>query len=1429
MPAGGVLDGPELFDAAFFGVSPREAELMDPQHRLFLECAWEALEAAGYDPQRTGGTVGVFAGASKGDYLLVLGQSGALSEPDRQPPGAPRHRQGLPDDPRLLQAGPRGAEPRRADRLLDLARRRPPRLPLLLARDCDLALAGGVSITAHQRRGYIYTEGDVLSPDGHCRSFDAGAAGSVDSDGAAVLVLKRLADALADGDRVRAVIRGSGDQQRRRRQGRLQRAARRGQARLIARHAWPAPAWRPRRSPTSKRTAPARRSATRSRSRPCTRRSPAPAGSASAPWRRSRATSATLNAAAGAIGLIKAVLALEHRQIPPTLHVERPNPGIDLATSPFFLNTELRDWDCEGPRRVGVSSFGVGGTNAHVILEEAPGPEPASPPARPWQLLPLSARTPAALEAATAALAGHLERHPEIGLADAAWTLQVGRRPFEHRRIAVCRDHGDAVQALETVDARAVATRATLRAEPPVVFLFPGQGAQHAGMGAGLYAEEPAFRAGVDRCCEILEPHLGRDLRELLVPLPGTEARAAAELGETALTQPALFTVEHALARTLMGWGIVPRAMLGHSLGEYVAACLAGVLSLEDALALVAARGRLIQSLPPGAMLAVPLPAAEIAGALGPELALAAVNGEARSVVSGPAAAVAALQERLARRGVACRRLPTSHAFHSSMMDPILDRFRAEVERLALRAPSIPYLSNLTGTWIRPEEATSPDYWVRHLRETVQLAAAAAELAGEAPALVEVGPGKGLGNVVRRPAAAREVVAAMPGDEAGLPEAAALMLAVGRLWTAGVAVDWPALHENERRRRVTLPTYPFERKRYWVDGVDGVDGVNWLDGVAGVGPPAAAAEPTEPPRAADMADWFYVPTWTPSALASSDDGRDRSWLLLLDDGGLGGALADRLAARGHAIVTVTEGPELARFSDRAWALDPRRAAHWQALLAELDRAGGFPSEVVHLANLTGGAALPHPQAEARSFHGPLALAQALAGAAAGRPGRLTFVADRLLAVTPTEAVEPDKALLLGPLRVGPQRFPGLAFRAVDLEAGLDAEAAADLLVGEMVNELAGAGDEPAVAWRAGRRWVEGFAPVRLPAGEGRPPALRERGVYLVTGGLGGIGLVLAEHLATACRARLVLVRRRPFPERGEWTERLRAQAGNGSGGDGGEEDATATTIRRLLAMEAAGAEVLVLAADVTDPAQMDEVRRAAEERFGAVHGIVHSAGVGSGETIDWSAPAAAAAVLAPKTRGTRVVAAAFDDVPLDLFVISASQASVLGGGIGQVDYSAANAFADAWVQARSAAGWPTLAVAIGWATWREVGLGLRTVLGEVGSTRERRLASAISSREGQRSSTACCATASRRSSSRRSRSPRSSRRAATGGSPASSPTATCRRPPRRPRRPQRGGRPTAPPAPPMTWSAASSRSGATSCASARSAPTTTSSPSAATP
>ncbi|HKP11737.1 MAG TPA: type I polyketide synthase, partial [Blastocatellia bacterium] len=784
VPAAANVDNIDMLDAAFFGFNPIEAQAIDPQQRIFLECAWEALETAGYTGDQFAGRIGVYAGTGLNWYKTQTNShidsfTAAISN--------------LPDylstrvSYKLNLKGPSMTVQTACSTSLvatSLA------CQSLLNYQTDMALAGGVCLSI--LNGYHYDEGSIYSPDGHCRTFDARAKGTIFGSGVGVVVLKRLSDAIADGDQIYAVIKGYAVNNDGVSKIGFTAPGVDGQARTVAEALAMADV-----NPETITYVEAHGTAT-SLGDPIEITALTKAYRSSTQKKGYCAIGSVkpnighTDAAAGVAGLIKTALSLKHGKIPASLNFEEPNPQIDFANSPFYVNTRLREWKANGtPRRAGVSSFGIGGTNAHVVLEEAPAVAESGPSRAPHLLL-FSAKTSTALDTMTANMAAFLKANPEINLADVAYTLQVGRKVFDHRRMVVAGNVADAASALEQADERAV-TAAQEAAYRPVVFMFPGQGSQHVRMAADIYKQEPIFRQQVDQCCELIKADLGLDLRDLLYPASEKVEEATELLNQTFITQPALFVIEYALAKLWMAWGIQPEAMVGHSIGEYVAACLSGVLSLEDALRLVVHRGRVMQAMPPGAMLSVSVSEAQARTYLGEGLSLAAVNAPSLCVISGTAEAVAALEVRLTEAGVFCRRLHTSHAFHSDMMEPALTPFIEEVKKVQLHKPQVPYMSNVTGTWITDAEATDPAYWARHLRQGVRFSDNVIELLkDEARIFLEVGPGQTAQMLVKQHAdgaTERAVVASQRRPQEQGSDMEFILGSLGQLWLAGVKPD----------------------------------------------------------------------------------------------------------------------------------------------------------------------------------------------------------------------------------------------------------------------------------------------------------------------------------------------------------------------------------------------------------------------------------------------------------------------------------------------------------------------------------------------------------------------------------------------------------------------------------------------------------------
>ncbi|UHA74003.1 type I polyketide synthase [Paenibacillus sp. 481] len=1297
--ARGALNNFDQFDAAFFGYSPREAELMDPQLRLFHECAWEALESAGYNPDAYPGLIGVYAGATPNlewvsRFATTIG-------------GTERFSAMLLNDREFFSTqlsyklnlrGPSiSMQTACSTSLVNIALASQG----LLAGACDIALAGGSTVTVPHKAGYLYEDGMIQSPDGHCRAFDAQAAGTVFGDGVGVVILKRLRDAVADGDVIHAVIKGFGVNNDGTRKVGFTAPSTKGQAEVIrAAHLMAGV------EPESITYVEAHGTATNMGD-------PIEIEALKEAFRTEekgfcrigsvKTNVGHLNSAAGAAGFIKTVLALKTKQIPPSLHFEQENPNIDFADSPFVVNTELTPWERgNDPLRAGVSSFGIGGTNAHIILEEAPATA-ASDDGRADKVILLSARTETALAQAKERLATYLTQHPDVNLADVAYTLQVGRKAFEWRAAFVCQDAQEAVSILTDVETDKLAVAETGTRSRSVVMMFPGQGSQYVNMGRGLYQDEPVFRSEIDRCLELVQPHVAVDLKALLFPqgtsheLSHNSDNTAAEnelLARTDIAQPVLFMVEYALAKLLMSWGVHPEAMIGHSIGEYVAACLANVFPLEDALTLVALRGRLMQSLPAGSMLSVAMPELELRALLPDQLALAAVNSTTLCVVAGESEQIDAFAQQLEESGHTCRRLHTSHAFHSHMMDPILEAFADQVRSIKLQEPTTPFISNVTGTWITAEEAMDAGYWVRHLRSAVRFADGLDELlSNPRTVFVEVGPGNALGTFVRKHLAAsreRVVVNMLRHPQESGQDSTHLLHKIGRLWLAGVSMDWQGFYAHERRKRVELPTYPMERQRYWLDEQ-----------------PTMAVRPSTTPsgKNPNMADWFYYPSWERALLQASPDERQPngySWLLFKDECGLADEMSARLQQDGDRVAIAKAGTEFIAHDDGTFTLSPNSAEHYSLLLDELRQRDFVPDRIAHLWNVSSpkkeavlqGTPSSTEAAEQREqalgYYSLVFLAQALRKQKETTEVRIAVVSTDMQEVTGLEQLSPGKMTLLGPCMVIQQEYIGITCVSIDIDAphGVGRQ---QRLAAQIVAELSVPASERLIAYRGNYRWVQNYKPAELhkPATPALP--FREQGVYLITGGLGGIGMLTAEYLAQHFKARLVLTGRSDFPAQDRYESWI---------AEHGEDNSVTRKIRRVQRLEQWGAEVTYVQADLANEVQMGNVFQFIDATYGCLNGVVQAAGLPGGESfraIENIDGQKADEQFRAKVQGLKTMERLLAGKGTDVCILFSSIASALGG-LGFSAYSAANLYMDAFARKQNQAG-GTKWLCVNWDAW----------------------------------------------------------------------------------------------------------------------------------
>ncbi|MFN6571983.1 SDR family NAD(P)-dependent oxidoreductase [Dendronalium sp. ChiSLP03b] len=1222
---GGVLNNIDLFDAAFFDLNPKEAEVTDPQHRLFLECAWSALENAGYDSTKCENRIGVYAGASLNNYLSFDLKKDQL---------------GSGESYQKLIGNDKGFLSTRVSYKLNLTG---PSITVQTAcstslvattlayqslqnYQCDMALAGGVSIRLPQKTGYFYEPGGPLSPDGHCHAFDAKAQGTTVGNGVGVVVLKRVQDAIADGDCIYAVIKGAAINNDGSMKVGYTAPSVDGQAEAIAEAIMLAEV-----EPETISYIEAHGSGT-------ALGDPIEIAALTKVFRAStekknfcaigsvKTNIGHLDAAAGVAGLIKTTLALKHQLIPPSLNFEQPNPEIDFANSPFYVNTKLREWKGSTPRRAGVSSLGMGGTNVHLVLEEAPvveqGSRGAGEQGRKYQLLLLSAKTESALATTAQNLSQHLTLHPDINLADVAYTLQVGRRDFSHRRILICADTQDAIGALNQPASREVVTQLQESRTRSVAFIFLGIDALYANMGKELYETELVFRAQIERCCLILRPHLELDLRSVIYPTESQRETAVEKLQQTRFARSALFIIEYALAQLWISWGISPQAMIGQGVGEYVAATLAGVFSLGDALALVANE--------------------------------------------------------------------SSTKF---------------LQKVRLNPPTIPFISNVSGTWITQAQATDPNSWIQPQQLERFNEGIAELLKDNQRIMLKVGFRKTLSTEEST------VLTSIPSPHEQHSDVAFLLNTLGQLWMLGIKIDWSSFYANERRYRLPLPTYPFERQCYWIESTASQESLKQISdrsvenqrySIELDSSTSATTSQQLLDKKPNIADWFYIPVWKqsmPLEFFQEEPSKQKlHCLVFVDNYGVGIEFVKRLAQQNQDVITVQLGEHFSKLDDRIYCINPQQPDDYDALLKELQQQNFKLTTIAHFWSVTPNDISLNNEHQDLSFYSLLFLAQAIGKQDIWDSLKLMVVTSNLHDVTGDENLCPQKATILGPCKVIPKEYRNINCSLVDLVMHSAQTPLSSKIIDKLVAELTLQQTNEIIAYRGSHRWIQTFDTVSLEDSIASKTKLIKGGVYLITGGLGGIGLVLAEYLAKTFQAKLILIGRKGLSERSEWEQWLVNYD---------SQDAISRQIQKVRSLEELGAEVEVISADVTNSAQMQAAIAQALQKFGQINGVIHAAGIPSGGVTQLKTRDMAGNVLAAKVQGTLVLEEVLKDINLDFFALCSSKSSILGE-FGQIDYCAANAFLDAYAHSNSIG--DRLTVSISWDTWQEVGFAVETVL-----------------------------------------------------------------------------------------------------------------------
>jgi len=1259
------LDNVGDFDASFFYLSAKEAEKMDPQLRIFLETSWQALEHSGYNSENYEGDIGVYASGLTSSYML------ANLLPSKSHYHGDVHlllqdmvaRMG--NDPNYLATrtsyhlnltGPSVSVQTACSSSLVAVHQA---AEALLSGECDMALAGGVSIRFPNKAGYIYQTDGILSSDGYCRPFEKNANGTVFGDGSGVVILKRFEDAVEDGDTIHAVIAGSAvsndgadkvgyaapsvsGQVKAIEQALQVAEINKNDVSYIEAHGTGTQMGDPIEVQALKmvyKNVPQKQIAL---------------GSV-------KGNIGHLSVASGIAGLIKCVMMLKHESIVGTANFENENPECQFEDSPFRVPSSVETWKADAKQRVaGVSSFGMGGTNAHVILTQAPTSE-ENDAGRNFHVIPISAKSPQALEVAIENALLEMQNE-KSELSDIAYTYAMGRRTFNYRHLVLAKDRKQAISALSKMLPANLLSGTGQPSKKPVVFMFPGQGAQYINMGIECYLQERVFRMAVDECCDLLKEHIGLDLREVMWPKEFPSDGPVTRLNETQYTQPSMFVIEYALAKQFLSWGIAPDALIGHSVGEYVCAYISGVMSLSDALKLISHRGKLIQELPKGAMAAVSLNEEKLKALLPETVDIAAINEPTVCTVSGPIEDISNFIEELTKQGIAARKITTSHAFHSSMMEPARKGMQKILKEIKLQAPKIPVISNVTGDWLTNEQAVSADYWADHLCKPVNFSSGVESLLNHDPeqVFIEMGPGQSLASFVRRhpdKEVSHQVITSLGRIKKPTEEYKNLLTAFGRLWLNGVEINWTPFYQDQQRKRVPLPVYPFEREQY----------------VALPDPEYLSANNSQSDRKQPLENWCYTPIWKQAnLLIKNEKDLSKKYLLLVDESPFADAMQNILTSMGAEVIVVIAGEEYKHVSDSKYVVRPEQTSDFEALFMALSEQQSLPDAVLHLwGEGLEDAKNDREKFEAAQYLGSytlIALVQALGNLNIIQPIKHIVLTREAYPVTGDETLRPEQSTVAVLSRVMSQEYAQVDSRLVDIDDAMDSLSLAKMIITESLNN---ADREYAVAYRNKQRWVQHMDRIEQPDNwqfEDQT-RLENKGRYLITGGLGEIGKTISKLLAEKYQSRLSLLVREHMPDPSDWDEYVL---------DHDTDDLIRQRIEAVRELEAIGSDVIVVCADVSNKEAVTKAVTTTVEAFGGIDGVIHAAGL-PGEIWDRTIENAGLPEVRwhyqAKAYGVQVLAEVLEPVAPKFVLLISSIASMLGG-LRLGPYGSANHYMD---------------------------------------------------------------------------------------------------------------------------------------------------------
>lgn len=1277
--ARGILGNAEYFDPQFFGFSPREAEIIDPQQRVFLECAWEALEDAGYNPQVKNYKIGVFGGAGTPWNLVNLANNSVLSS--------------YTNEVSLVTSNDRDYLTTRVSYELGLEG---PSVNIqsacstslvaiilgafsILNGQSDIVLAGGVSIKTPEKYGYLYQPGSLNSIDGHCKTFDIDASGTVFSHGAGVVVLKKLSDAIRDRDNIYAVIKGMAINNDGNKKVGFTAPSTDGHMQVEL-EAFKMAQIHPEHISFVEAHGTATKlgdpieieGLTRAFRKYTDKKQFCPIGSV-------KTNIGHTDTASGVASLIKILLSIKHRVIPKTLNFNQPNPEIDFLNSPFYVQTETENLKNKSfPFSALINSFGIGGTNACMIVQEPPTIINSSLSVNTKKLFVLSAKTESALNSMTNNLSEFLKNNNTVNIEDVSYTLQTGRSLFKHRRFFVAKNIQELLKAIEHKDGYSYSTSFENN-QPATAFMFPGQGTQYINMGKWLYNNNEIFRKYVNECSIILSKKFNINIEQVLY------SNLKTDFDDTVTAQITLFVTEYALAKLLIFYGIIPNIMIGHSIGEYSAACIAGVFSLEDVLNVIIKRAQLVEELAEeGSMLAVLLPEDKVLSIIGQDLDIGAVNSPDSVIVSGSRNNILKLQTDLKKQNIPCKLLATRYGFHSVSMSRVVEPLYDVLSKITLSPPSIPFISTVTGDFISSKQVIDPNYWAIHLRKTVLFSQAASKLVTEYKngIFLEVGPGNSLESAIRKQLDTQGAIlgTTMQSEKTAEKD---FFYSIGKAWAAGVNINWNNYYTKQERFKVSLPTYPFDRERFIFEGKN---------------------ESLTKIKNKKTDNWFYIPFWRRTIPVNpTSKEADFIWVIFSDSPHYYELLQKKLQQHNSRVIIVEISNEFIDTKSSLFGINPKDKTHYQMLFTRIKETVNAPLSILNLFNLDKKLVLSHENIAEYTdniFNSLLFMQQALIEENMLDGLSFTIATHGVFDVIGKEygeAYSPEQALAIGPCKVFSREYHMVKSRIIDFNNDL---AHSNEWVDFLISEVISKSDEEIVSYRGGYRWIRDFEQLSFKPEHSN--ILQSRGVYIITGALGGIGQELSKYLFYNFKAQLVLIYYSSLPERDKWQDYITTYPSS---------DFTRQKIETILTLEKDGAEILLYSGNVCDYESMKTIVELTIQKFGKINGVFHTAGIPGNGIIPLKTVEEARKVFDPKVAGTVVLNEVTKDINLDIFVLFSSVTALLGEA-GQIDYCSANAFLNAFAEYRKHR-YHGKTISINWGKWSSIGMAVKYELSKL--------------------------------------------------------------------------------------------------------------------